>query len=445
VIAALFVKPRCSYICVEQSFICLKNKNTCTSTPFSPTLHLHVLRYAGFEQQQKVFHNPKIAILNVELELKAEKSNAEVRISPEEYQAIIDAEWKLIYDKLDKIVNSGAKIVLSRLPVGDLATQYFADRGMFCAGRVPHEDLERVASATGGKTQTSLNDLNEGVLGSCELFEEKQVGGDRFNFFLGTPFQNACTIILRGGAEQFIAEAERSLHDSIMIVKRALQHHSVVAGGGAIEMELSKHLREYSKTIGSKIQMIISAYAKSLEFIPRQLSENAGFNATDIVNSLRASHAKGNSNMGVNIEKEGIINTFDSFVWEPALVKLNALSAATEAACMILSVDETIKNPKANNPVEDNRPVQVKPLCLRATCADIPCCFLRVFVVVNMCCILLAQGSAVYMVSHSFFVIFPGNAAPPLSPSTAPLATAKTSERDFAVTQPPLLIATYAV
>ena len=133
--------------------------------------------YAGFEMQQKNYQNPKIALLNVELELKAEKDNAEVRVdNVEEYQKIVDAEWNILYDKLEKIHKSGAKVVLSKLPIGDVATQYFADREMFCAGRVAEEDLNRTMKACGGSIQTTVNDLCDDTLGSCELFEEKQVG-----------------------------------------------------------------------------------------------------------------------------------------------------------------------------------------------------------------------------------------------------------------------------
>ncbi|AQK60528.1 T-complex protein 1 subunit eta, partial [Zea mays] len=127
--------------------------------------------YAGFEQQPKKFLNPKILLLNIELELKSEKENAEIRLSdPLQYQSIVDAEWNIIYDKLDKCVKSGAKIVLSRLAIGDLGTQYFADRDIFCAGRVTEEDLQRVAAATGGTVQTSVNNVINDVLGSCEVF-----------------------------------------------------------------------------------------------------------------------------------------------------------------------------------------------------------------------------------------------------------------------------------
>jgi T-complex protein 1 subunit eta len=206
--------------------------------------------YAGFEQQPKKLEHPKILLLNVELELKAEKENAEIKVSKvEDYQSFVDAEWNIIYEKLRQCVDTGAKVVLSRLAIGDLATQYFADRGIFCAGRVPGEDLSRVAKATGGRIQTSTNKLSEDILGTCVLFEERQIGKERYNFFTGCEHALTATIVLRGGGEQFIDEAERSLHDSIMIVRRAMKHNEVVAGGGAIEMELAKYLNDFSRTI----------------------------------------------------------------------------------------------------------------------------------------------------------------------------------------------------
>ncbi|XP_048456899.1 T-complex protein 1 subunit eta [Rhincodon typus] len=304
--------------------------------------------YAGFEMQPKKYEKPKIALLNVELELKAEKDNAEIRVNNvEDYQAIVDAEWNILYDKLEKIHLSGAKVVLSKLPIGDVATQYFADRDMFCAGRVPEEDLKRTMMACGGSIQTSVNALTGDVLGQCTLFEEAQVGSERYNFFTGCPKAKTCTIILRGGSEQFMEETERSLHDAIMIVRRAIKNDSVVAGGGAIEMEISKHLRDYSRTIPGKQQLLIGAYAKALEVIPRQLCDNAGFDATNILNKLRAKHAQGGMWYGVDVNNEDIADNFESCVWEPAVVRINAFTAASEAACLILSVDETIKNPRS--------------------------------------------------------------------------------------------------
>lgn len=193
--------------------------------------------YAGFEQQPKSFKDPKVLCLNVELELKAEKDNAEIRVNEvSEYQAIVDAEWSIIYRKLEAIVDTGAKVVLSKLPIGDLATQYFADRDIFCAGRVTQDDLKRVVQAVGGSIQSTCSDIEAHHLGQCGTFEEKQIGGERFNLFQDCTQAKTCTLVLRGGAEQFIAEVERSLHDSIMIVKRAIKNNQVVAGGGACEV-----------------------------------------------------------------------------------------------------------------------------------------------------------------------------------------------------------------
>jgi len=305
--------------------------------------------YAGFEQQPKNFSSPKILCLNLELELKSEKENAEVRIDdPSIYQSIVDAEWSIIYEKLSLCVESGASIVLSRLPIGDLATQYFADRNIFCAGRVAPDDLHRVAKATGAKIQTTVYGMTPSVLGTCSDFEEKQVGAERFNIFKGCSQASVATIVLRGGAEQFIDETERSIHDSIMIVKNCVRNMRVVAGGGATEMELSRVLRDYSRTIEGKQQLVIAAFARAFELIPRQLADNAGFDSTDILNRLRQKHSTAEGKWwGVDIENDSICDTYASAVWEPASSKINSVSSATEAACLILSVDETVKNPSS--------------------------------------------------------------------------------------------------
>ena len=304
--------------------------------------------YAGFEMQPKKYQNCKLAILNIELELKAERDNAEVRVDNVlEYQKIVDAEWQILYNKLDKIHKSGAQVVLSKLPIGDVATQYFADRDMFCAGRVPEEDLKRTMKACGGSILTTVHDIKESDLGKCEMFEEKQIGGERFNFFYEGSRAKTCTFILRGGAEQFLEETERSLHDAIMVVRRIFKTNTGVPGGGAIEMMLSKTLRDYSRVIAGKEQLLIGAIARAMEVIPRQLCDNAGFDATNILNKLRQANHQGMHYCGVDINNEDIRDNLTTCVWEPAVVKINALTAATEAACLILSVDETIKNPKS--------------------------------------------------------------------------------------------------
>nr|BAM18737.1 chaperonin [Papilio xuthus] len=236
------------------------------------------------------------------------------------------------------------------LPIGDVATQYFADRDMFCAGRVPAEDLRRTQRACGGAVLSSVRDMKTDSLGRCQHFTEKQVGGERYNIFTGCPAAKACTMVLRGGADQFLEETERSLHDAIMIVRRTIKNDAVVAGGGAIDMEISKHLREYSKGVAGKEQLLVAAAARAFEAIPRQLADNAGLDATGLLNKLRQRHHAGDVWYGIDIQKEDIADNYVNCVWEPAVVKINAITAACEAATQILSIDETIKNVKSEAP-----------------------------------------------------------------------------------------------
>jgi len=313
--------------------------------------------YAGFEQQPKKFLKPKIILLDIELELKAVKDNAELRVEGHEaFVKMVEAEWNLLFDSLDKIAALSPQIVLSRKPVGDIATQYFADRGIFCGGRVEREDMKRLSIATGAAVQTTASNLTSDVLGTCEVFEERQIGKERYNFFSGCTEAKTATIILRGGGEHFIAEMDRSIHDALMVIKRARAHNSIVAGGGAIEIEVSKYLREYSRTIHGKQQLVINAFAKALQVIPHQISENAGLDATTILNKLRQKHDQGFVWYGVDILNDDICDTFESFVWEPAQIKLNSFTAATEAACLVLSIDETVKNSSSNSQIQ--RPTQ---------------------------------------------------------------------------------------
>ena len=317
--------------------------------------------YAGFEQQPKKFKDPKIVILNVELELKSEKENSELRITnPDDFQSFVDAEWKIINKKLENIVSSGANVVLSQLPIGDLATQYFADRNVFCAGRVAAEDIGRVAKATGARLLQTCNDINEKCLGTCGVFEEKQIGAERFNLFQDCPQSKTATIILRGGAEQFIEEAERSMNDAIMVVRRASKATSIVCGGGAIEMELSKHVRKLGMKITGKEQLVVLGFARALETIPRTLAENSALDAVEILNKLRQKYdTQDDCRFGVDCFKGGISNMYLNYVWEPTMLKENVLVAATEAACSVISVDQTVKNPKSEQAIQDQKKKQL--------------------------------------------------------------------------------------
>ena len=327
------------------------------------------LCYAGFEQQPKKFTAPLVLCLNLELELKAERDNAEIRLEKvSEYQAVVDAEWQLINDRLEAIVATGAQIILSKLPIGDLATQFFADRDIFCAGRVPAEDMQRILRATGAPLHSTVSDLKSGhvACGRALNFEERQVGGERWNFIYtprpedNSPNARTCTLILRGGSDQFIAEIERALHDAIMIVRRALFAEKFVAGGGAVEMELSRYLRDEAKSRPGRDQLLLAGVARALEAIPRQLCDNAGCDATDLLTQLRKAHAVNNQIWaGLDLETGSVVDTLVAGIWEPAIVKANMMAAACEAACTILSVDLSIK---ASKPWDANAPSGLEQL-----------------------------------------------------------------------------------
>merc|ERR1712139_698406 len=188
--------------------------------------------------------------------------------------------------------------------------------------------------ATGAEVQTTVQGISPNVLGTCGEFEEKQIGGERYNLFRQCPATRSSTIIIRGGAQQFIDEAERSLHDAIMIVKCAMKNTKVVGGGGAIEMELSRYLREYARTIAGKQQLVINYFARALEVIPTTLAQNSGADSTMILNKLRAKHGEATPEsrwFGVDCLQLDICDAFANYIWEPVVVKESALNASVEA------------------------------------------------------------------------------------------------------------------
>lgn len=325
--------------------------------------------YAGAEQQPKRLDDAPVLLLALELELKAERDNAEVRVSTvEEYRRVVDAEWALLFGKLDAIANSGARIVFSRLPIGDVATQFFAERGVYAAGRVSDDDLARAAAATGAPPapHASVSDLAPRHLGRAGRFEERQVGDKRYLFLTQCPGARTATIVLRGGSAQFLAEAERSLHDALMVVRRAARARAVVGGAGATEMELALRLRDAARLVPGKAQLAMLAYAHGLEALPRALCDNAGIDATDALTVLRKRHAAGERWAGIVLGAgdDSALPVADALagarpVWEPAELKANVLAAATEAACAVLSVDMTVKPaPRNERPLESALPGQ---------------------------------------------------------------------------------------
>jgi archaeal chaperonin len=297
----------------------------------------------------KSVKNPKIALIDCALEIEKTEMSTEIRIrDPTQMKAFLDEETRMMRDMVDKIKASGANVLLCQKGIDDTTQHFLAKEGIMAARRVKKSDMEKLARATGGKMVTSLDDLKLNDLGHAELAEERRVGDDKNIFIEGCKDPKSVSILIRAGLERLVDEAERSLKDGLYVVADIVNKNKVVAGGGAVETELAKRLRDYATKIGGREQLAIESFADSLEIIPRTLAENSGFNTIDIMVDLRAAHEKKDGmNMGVDALGAGIKDMEKLGIIEPLRVKEQAIKSATEAACMILRIDDVIASAKA--------------------------------------------------------------------------------------------------
>jgi len=287
--------------------------------------------------------NAKIAVLKAALEVKETETDAEIRITdPEMLQKFIEQEEKMIKDMVDTLVNAGANVVFCQKGIDDLAQYYLAKAGVLAVRRVKQSDIEKIAKATGAKILTDLRDIKPEDLGEAEVVEEKKIGDEEMVFIRGCKNPKAVTILVRGGTEHVVDEVERSLTDSIKVVKAALESGKVVAGGGAPEIEVSLKLRQWAPTLGGREQLAAEAFAAALEIIPRSLAENAGLDPIDVLVDLKKAHEEGKVTAGVNVFTGKIEDMKELGVLEPLKVKKQAISSATEVAIMILRIDDVI-------------------------------------------------------------------------------------------------------
>lgn len=300
--------------------------------------------YAGSEKQEKKIRYPSILLLDIELEIKDEKVGSETMINQvSKYRELIDAEWSLIYEKLDLIAQTGIKAVFSKKAIGDLATQYFSERGILCGGRIDGDDILRLSNGIGAKIVSNILDINPKSIGNCKLLEERQIGSGRYLLLSGLRAEMK-TIVIRGSNIKVLDETKRCLNDGIMIIKKVLKDQRIVGGAGAVEIKLANRLIEYSKNFLHDDQVLLRKFANSLEIIPKTLLENAGFDSTLILSKLMTRHREKDCWDGIDIEKGEIFDAFTNYIWEPASVKQNAIHAAVETACIILSIDNVLFN-----------------------------------------------------------------------------------------------------
>ena len=286
----------------------------------------------------------KIALLDSALEIEKTEISAEIRINdPTQMKAFLDEENRMMKDMVDRIKKSGANVVLCQKGIDDTTQHYLAKEGILAARRIKKSDMEKLGRATGGKVVTNLDDLKAADLGEAGLVEEKKLGDDKMIFVQECKEPRSVSILIRAGLERLVDEAERSLKDALSVVADVVHTPKVVTGAGAVEAELSKRLRDYATKVGGREQLAVEAFAETLEMIPKTLAENGGLNPIDIIVSLRSAHEKKNGvDMGVDVLKGGVKDMKKQGVIEPLRVKEQAIRSATEAASMILRIDDVI-------------------------------------------------------------------------------------------------------
>ena len=295
--------------------------------------------------------NAKILLLNAAVEFKKTEVDAEINIThPDQLQAFLDEEERMVKNIVEKIVKSGANVLFCQKGIDDIAQHYLAKAGIFAVRRVKKSDMEKLARATGGSLVSSIDAISKEEIGHAGLVEERKVSGEEMTFVEQCKNPKAVSIIVKGGTEHVVDELERAIHDALRVVGVVVEDKKVVAGGGAPETELSLRLREYAATVGGKEQLAIEAFAIALEIIPRTLAENAGLDPIDMLVEIRSTHEKGKKNYGLNVFEGKAVDMKAAGVVEPLRVKTQAISSAAEAAIMILRIDDVIASSKSPCP-----------------------------------------------------------------------------------------------
>ena len=299
----------------------------------------------------KRVENPKIALLDSALEIEKTEFDAKINIeSPEQMDAFLKQEETMLREMVDKITGTGAKVVLCQKGIDDMVQHFLSRKGILVVRRIKKSDMEKLSKATGGKVITNLDDINPADIGYASLVEERKIGDDKMTFVEGCKNPRAVTILIRGGTERIVDEAERSLHDALCVVRDIVEEPKVVAGGGAPELEVARGLKKYAGMLPGREQLAVECFAEAFETVPVTLIENAGLDPIDILSELRARHEKGETWSGIEVHSGKVQDMTKAGVFEPLAVKKQIIKSATEAASMILKIDDVIAAGKMRTP-----------------------------------------------------------------------------------------------
>jgi len=304
------------------------------------------------EEMPKQVKNVKIALVNAALEVKKTEIDARIQINdPTQLQAFLDEEENMLRKMVEKVKKSGADVLICEKGIDDLAQHFLAKEGIYAVRRAKESDMEKLAKATGGKIVVGLDDLSSKDLGFAGIVEERKFGDDKLTFVIDCKNPKAVSVLLRGGTEHVVDELERALHDALSVVKSALEDGKITVGGGAAATEIAMTLRDFAPNVGGREQMAIEAFANAIEVIPKTLAENAGLDPIDMMLEIRSAHKKGKKNAGINVLTGKVDDMLKNNVIEPLRLGLQEIQAATEAATMILRIDDVIASKSSGPPI----------------------------------------------------------------------------------------------
>ena len=285
----------------------------------------------------------KIALVNAALEVEKTEVSSEIRISdPSQMQMFLEEENRMLKGMVDKLHSVGANVLICQKGIDDIVQHYLSKQGILAVRRVKESDMTKLSKATGGRITSNLDDISEKDLGSAEIVQQKKIESDKWVFIEGCSNPHAVTVLIRGGSQRVVDEADRSIHDALMVVKDVIEKPLIVAGGGSPEAYLAGKIKQWADSFDGREQLAIKQYAESLETIPLTIAENAGMDPIDSLIALRAKQNSGEKTTGINAREGKIGDAYALDILEPLVVKEQIIKSATEAACMILRIDDVI-------------------------------------------------------------------------------------------------------
>jgi thermosome len=292
-----------------------------------------------------------IGLLNAAMEIEKTEFDSKIAIeTPEQMQAYLDQEEQMLRDMVQKVKDAGINVLLCQKGIDDMVQHFLAREGIFASRRLKKSDMEALAKATGAKVVNSVEQLSKEDAGYADLVEERKISEDKMIFVEGCKNPKAVSILIRGGTERVVDEADRSIHDALCVVKDVVEEPKIVAGGGAPEIETARLLREFAEKLAGRERLAVVAFADALEAIPTTLAENSGMDPIDAISEMRSEHAKGNKWVGVNGNLNKVADVQEINIYEPMVVKAQAIKSATEASTLLLKIDDIIAVQKMSAP-----------------------------------------------------------------------------------------------